>query len=138
MSRCNNWPAKLNLFIEEKRNQPFDWSQNNCAFFAADWVAILTGADLASDFRESITCAKDAVKLLRRENGLVPIAEKAFARWNWPEISVTYAQRGDVVTTETRHGPALGVFLGNCGAFAGPHGVQFLPTSNLTRAWRIE
>lgn len=137
MHRCSNWPSKLDRFIEERRNQPFHWERNNCAFFAADWVALLTGVDLACSYREQVTSARAAVKLMRRPGGVVSLATEALMRWNCLEVHVAYANRGDLVTTETKHGPAFGVFLGHCGAFAGPDGITFVPCEQLTQAWRI-
>lgn len=137
MTRCDNWPGKLDLFIEEKRAQPFHWERNNCAFFAADWVALLTGVDLASSYREQVTSVRSAVKLMRNGGGLLDLATAPLARWNCPQVPVAYARRGDLVTTETKHGPAFGVFLGHCGAFAGPAGLTFVPCDQLTQAWRI-
>lgn len=137
MTRCDNWPRKLDWFIEEKRTQPFHWERNNCAFFAADWVAMVTGVDLAASYRDEVTGARAAVRLMRREGGLVGLATDALGRWNCPRVGVRYARRGDLVTTETKHGPAFGVFLGHCSAFAGPGGLTFLSSEHITQAWRI-
>lgn len=137
MKRCDNWPAKLDLFIEEKRRHVFDWTTNNCAFFAADWVAMLTSVDPASSFRDEVTGPMAAKKALERHGGIVEIAAQAFGRWNWPAVPAHLAQRGDVVVTETDSGPALGVFLGHCAAFVGADGLMFVPPAKLTGAWRI-
>lgn len=137
MTRRSNWPAALALFIEEKREQPFDWAANNCAFFACDWLAILTGVDPAATFRGEVDSALSAQRVIAAAGGLERIAEDACARWGWPEAAVPLARRGDVVVFDTDHGPALGVCLGAVSAFAGPTGVQFQPTAKCRRAWRI-
>lgn len=137
LTRCNNWPAKLDLFIEEKRAQPFDWRTNNCAFFAADWLAILVGVDLAESFRGQVTTPRSALDIIHQRGETDAIAAGRLEEIGGLEVPVVQARRGDIVTTDTRHGPAMGVFLGNAGAFAGPEGVEFVKTADLRRAWRV-
>ena len=136
-TRCNYWPEKLDLFIQEKRDQAFDWATNNCAFFAADWVTILVGLDLAAAFRDKITSPLAAYRAVEAAGEVDAIAAEQLEAAGFPEIPLIYARRGDVVTTDTRHGPAMGVFLGHAGAFAGTEGVDFVKTADLRRAWRI-
>lgn len=135
--RIDNWPAALALFIEEKRAQPFDWRQNNCAFFACDWLAILVRVDPAKPYRRRCTSAVSAARLLRAGSGLVALASEDFARRGWPEVPPARARRGDVATTTTPQGEALGVVIGAQVAHAGPNGLVFTPLANCRRAWRI-
>lgn len=137
MRRCNNWPGKLALFIEEKRHQPFDWATNNCCFFACDWLAMLTGIDPAASFRGQVDNALSAQRIMARAGGVECVAEEASSRWRWAETTVKLARRGDVVVFDTENGPALGVCLGALAAFAGPNGVEFKPMAACRRAWRI-
>lgn len=137
MTRCNNWPEKLDLFIEEKRRQAFDWRSNNCAFFAADWLAILVGVDLAEKFRGKVTSPRSALDVIQAGGEVDAIAAQELERIGASEVAVALARRGDIVTTETRHGPAMGVWLGHCAAFAGPEGVQFIRAEEIRRAWRV-
>lgn len=137
MKRCNNWPSALELFIEEKRHQPFDWAHNNCAFFACDWIAILVGIDPAAKLRARVISAVSAARALKQRGGLESIAAKAFARQRWPEVKTIFAQRGDVVVTDTDDGPALGVSLGEKVAFMSAAGLTFRSIAYCRRAWRI-
>ena len=134
MRRKSNWPAALTLFLHEKSTQPFDWEENNCAFFVADWIAILTGEDIAAAYRPRCTSALSAARVINEAGGLENIAEREFAERWWREISPTLAQRGDVVTATTEHGPALGVCLGARAIFAGNVTVKM---GDCARAWRI-
>lgn len=137
MRRKSNWPALLSLFLAEKRAQPFDWTLNNCAFFACDWLAILTGVDPAANYRGEISSALSAGRVLAAAGGLERIAEEACARWDWPEVPVARARRGDAMLIDTTHGPALGVCIGGRTAFAGSGGVVYHPALKCRRAWRI-
>jgi len=135
--RRNNWPARLALFVEEKRTMPFDWATNNCAFFACDWLAILTGVDTAHPWRPEVDSALTAARVLASLGGLEAIATKTFAAHGWPEVVVAKARRGDVVAHDGDGGPALGVCLGAQSVFASPTGLDFRPTLTARRAWRI-
>lgn len=135
--RCSNWPAKLALFIEEKRAKPFDWGRNNCAFFACDWLALATGVDPAADYRDRVDSAFSAAYVLREAGGIEAIAAAACARWHWPEVPLLLAQRGDIVTSEGEGGPAVGVCLGALAAFAGPTGLEYRSVAQCLRAWKI-
>lgn len=136
--RRSNWPAKLALFIAEKKSQPFDWEHNNCAFFACDWLAMSTGVDPAADYRDRVNSAFSAAYVLREAGGIEAIASAACERWNWQETAPALAQRGDIVTTDTEHSSALGVCVGARAVFAGVDGLEFKPMAECRRAWRIE
>lgn len=137
MSRCEDWPEKLELFIEEKRHQPFDWRANNCCFFACDWLAILTGKDPAHGLRERVTSDLSAARVLKQRGGVEGIAEAECKRRKWPDVPVPYAMRGDLMLIDTPQGPALGVCLGADVAFAGLGGVSFVTLAGCRRAWRV-
>jgi len=136
-TRCDNWPLKLDLFIEEKRRQPFNWRTNNCAFFAADWLAIMLGVDLAARFRERVTSPRSALAAIDSHGEVDAIAAQELEHVGATEVALALARRGDIVTTDTRHGPAMGVWLGHCAAFAGPEGVEFIRADQIRRAWRV-
>ena len=51
MKRLEDWPERLAAFVEARRAMPFRWGQNDCALFAADAVAAVTGVDLAERWR---------------------------------------------------------------------------------------
>jgi hypothetical protein len=138
MNRPQDWPMRLHLFLVEKRAQPFDWKTNNCAFFACDWIAILTGKDPAAAYRPQVDSALSAARAM---GGLTveQIAERVCAENGWPEVPMKLARRGDVALIDTDAGDlALGVCEVGRVAFASPHGVHFLPTKRCRRAWRID
>jgi len=143
MARCNNWPAKLALFVEEKRNQPFVWGENDCALFTCDWIIILTGADCAAELRGRYRTALGASRLLRRFGGLERLIEGNAEEFGWKEIPVRAAQRGDIVIAflpENRAAMpcAVGVVVGAKAVFAGTAGIVFVPLLQCARAWRVD
>lgn len=133
--RVTNWPTKLALFIEEKRNQPFNWKHNNCGFFACDWIAMLVGFDPAAEFRP-LTPLQLARKI--RAVPVDVIAHELASEYNWPEVKTAFARRGDVVEIISEGYPALGVCEGVRSVFPGREGLVFQKTSSCRRAWRID
>ena len=135
-TRPNNFQERLDLFLQEKRAEPFAWGVNDCCLFACDWVAILTGRDLASDLR-GYPSALAAWRLVKKLGGVEQIASDRCALNGWPEVRITMATQGDVVSCDTRHGPALGVCFGHICAFPGPRGIVFRKLLECRKAWRI-
>lgn len=135
--RPDHWPALLAAFIKKKRAAPFDWRTHNCAFFACDWLLLLTGIDPARRFRARCTGPLAAARLLRQGNGLAALCTAAFPAQGWPAIHPALARRGDLATTETPAGPALGVVVGATIAHPGPTGLVFAHFTAASRAWRI-
>ena len=146
--RVSNWPGVLAEFIEDKRAEPFDWVKNNCAFFASDWIARVTGGvDPARALRRRVTSALTAARVLRREGGLAAVVARACARLGCPEIAGGVAQRGDlalvavdaagVAGVAEEAALAVGVVLGRVIAFAGPGGLVFVPRALAKKAWRV-
>lgn len=137
--RKSNWPDALTLFVEEKRNQPFDWGHNNCAFFASDWLAILTGEDPAADLRAEVTSALSAARVLQERGGIEKIIEDYCTAHGCLEINPQRAQRGDIATIAVEDDSrfAIGVVVGAQVAYAGLAGLVFAPKALCRRAWRI-
>lgn len=140
VGRCEQWPTVLDAFVAERSGAGFDWVRNNCAFFASDWVARLTGIDPAAGYRDGVTSALSAARALAAlapAGGLAEALTAALARWDWPECPPAFARRGDLVSCESGTGPALGLCLGARSAFVGPAGLVYIQTLNARRAWRI-
>jgi hypothetical protein len=126
---------RLATFVEEKRDQPFDWKHNNCAFFACDWIAILTGVDPVADLR--LLTARELVNIVNGKP-MPMLADMIAEKYGYAVTTVSQARRGDVVETETPDGPALGVCLGATSVFPGKDGTVFIKTYSCRRAWRID
>lgn len=137
LRRCSNWPAELSAFLEERRALPFAWDTQNCSFTAADWIMRLVGVDPAAEWRGRVSGPLDAVRELEARGGLLAVVTDVFGRLGWPEVVVGLARRGDVVMVQTEQGPALGVCAGARSWFAGPVGLETIPTLQALKAWRI-
>ncbi len=139
ISRKSNWPTRLALFIEEKRDQPFKWGENDCCLFFCDWISILTENDPASHLglRGTYDSALGAIRILEGLGGVEVLAQKVAEERGWSFVPVEYAQRGDGVIFQTEEGPAMGVCNGQMSVFAGPNGIVFRLTKTCSHILNI-
>lgn len=132
--RLPYWESRLAAFIETRRRQPFAWGSQDCCQLARALVEVLTGTDPAAGWGlRAYRTARGAASQLRRLGGL----EALPARAGCVEVAVLLAQRGDVALVPNAGQPALGVVTSGGVAFAGEHGLCFVPLSVCTRAWRV-
>lgn len=140
MNRRPDWEHQLTTFVEERRELPFKWGQNDCCLFAADGVERVTGYDFAEDFRETYCTPFGALHQLT-ERGARNVEEllELMDCIGFREQPVFLAQRGDVVTAllDPELGPALGLNLGVKAAFVSFTGLVFLPITSCRRSWAI-
>ncbi len=136
LKRLPNWPELLAGKIDDARNLPFVWGENDCCLFAAHCVEIITGIDLAGDYRSYETKA-DALRLLKKYGGVARIAEVIAKEYSIPEVPALYAQRGDVCLFDIGGGDTLGVVAGEHIFAPGQDGLVGLPVLQAVRAWRI-
>ncbi len=131
----NDWTIKLALFFEEKRTQQFNWRENNCCFFACDWIAIRKGFDPAARFRN--VPARVLARFVR-ERPLSETIDAACLKYGFAPVPLAFAQRGDLIETMEHGAPALGVCNGRLSGFPGQEGLVFVATLKCNRAWRIK
>ena len=135
MTRLDNWPAMLALYIDSRRHEPFVWGKNDCCLFAADWVLIATGQDIAKDFRGTYEGALGATRIIREAGGI-----DCLLRQHAPHlrtISRKAAWRGDLVLRDTPNGPTLGIVLGAIDAFVGEDGLAFPALDETALCWKL-
>ncbi len=140
--RLNDWPERLLLVLSEAG--PFRWGRCDCVLFACDAVTALVGQDLGERFRGRYKTALGAASQIHRYGGggLEAAVEKMVRDECIEEVSVKFAQRGDVVMVdldagEGIAGPALAVCVGAEIAFIGLDGLGFTSVDRARRAWAI-
>ncbi len=132
--RNEDWPEKLNDFL--KAVHVFDWSQCNCALFAADGVKSITGKDFAKPYRGPKT-KRGMISRLRKVCG-GGVEEAATKELGEPLENILLAKRGDVVSFDFGEGPTLGICNGLQGVFISEHdGLVRVPLKNCRFAWTI-
>lgn len=138
--RPEDWPARLSAYLDERRNVPFAWGSNDCCLFAANWLRVCHGVDLARPWRGKYKSEASALKVLKAAGGVRGVVDGLL-----PRVKLAFANRGDVVAYRdpNRNGPAwavtsLGVLDGRHALFATPTGLAAIPRDNLMKtAWRV-
>jgi hypothetical protein len=128
--RVEGWESLLDAHIENA--QPFEWGQNDCALWSADWVNLATGVNFASQWRGLYT-TEDELAALLAERGFTSHAEIPTAS-GFPSMHPAFAQRGDIVMNA--YG-CLGICAGLESYFLMERGVTPYRTKKCTHAWRI-
>jgi hypothetical protein len=131
MTRKKNWPVLLSEFIERRRFEPFCWGRQDCCIFAADWILLATGEDLAAKWRGTYSGMCDGLRHVKKVGGV----------HHFPQLMgldrVERAQRGDLAGIATPLGLALGVCLGKKSAYPGHDGLVFVDRIMIRKAWRV-
>ncbi len=88
---------------------PFEFGRMDCSLWAADWVRLRTGTDLAADWRGRYATRREYRRLLLAQGGLVRVAARAVEHVGATLVPAATAQPGDVGIIVTEDGPALAV-----------------------------
>jgi hypothetical protein len=127
--RREGWERLLNEHIEKPAR--FQWGQNDCALWCADWVRKATGQDFASHWRGRYS-SEDELRELLLEHGYE--AAEDIASDVLPEMHPAFAQRGDIVLHPQG---CLGICNGILSYFLTADGVTTIKTANCLRAWKV-
>lgn len=132
LERQAGWPLQLEYAIERARGQAFDWTAHNCATFAADCVAAITGVRLHGRFAALMTSERRA-----RAFGPAVAARVDDVLGAHRRVPARLAQRGDVVLVDVHPAPALAVCVGLQAAAVSPAGLVFVGMEGARCAWHI-
>lgn len=112
MRRFDDWPTRLQRYIDASICMSFRYGQHDCCLFTADCIRAMTGADLAEWFRGRYATRKDALALIRERTGrgnVEAVAEYAAHERGLVEVQVAFAQRGDMALIGRGRSSLLGV-----------------------------
>lgn len=99
-----NHLLKINQYIKENMNRPFQWGEFDCCLFACDIVTLQDGDDFAKDVRGKYSTEVGSKRVLKKHFGSI---ENAFN--SLTEVGFNFVQRGDVVLFDTDNGQTMGV-----------------------------
>ena len=138
--RVNNWASKLELIIEEtKNNKEFVFGKNDCVTFVINCIEAITGKKVFDNKYKTIKDAKKIIKSLKSKD-LLDIALKIAKENNFKVIDIDKAQKGDVfyyIDTTDLDG-TLGVCIGENVMFNWKQEITLIAKNNCKIAWRIE
>ena len=129
--RVEGWESLLNQYIEDAQSIVFEWGQNDCALWCADWVNIATGNDFASAWRGLYTTEAELSELLTSRGYSEP--QDIPTAVGLPAMNHAFAQRGDVVLWEG----CLGICNGLNSYFLIERGVTGVKTRLCQQAWAV-
>lgn len=131
-ARVPGWEIILADRIAAARHAPFVWGAHDCATWAADMRAALTGTASAADaWRGRYTTPIGAGRVMRRL-GWDDMTSAATAILGAP-IGPYHARRGDIVL----HEGALGICDGAGALFVGPAGLVRVTLARCDLGWRV-
>jgi hypothetical protein len=139
--RQKHWAERaFHDFLVERARMSFAWGTNDCCIFPADAIKVITGEDIAADFRGNYTDEASAFALVGTVAGGKTVSDAAaycatkFAMTEWPKP--LFAQRGDLVTLEDS-GRMIAGIVGLNGQIVtvGQNGFMQRPITAVLRAW---
>lgn len=127
---------QLDGWIQSARTRSFEWGKWDCVLMAADWVAYVTGSDIAEPYRGKYSTEAEAYSVIGDDfgGGIAAIPDSYLMSSHPSRI-----QRGDVVVCIYRdHMPCLGVYCGGSTMIATERGTLAFPSSSLKveRNWK--
>ena len=121
----------LIAYAADAGQRPFRPGRHDCALFAAGWVKLVTGRDLARGWRSTYRSLRRGQQLMQ-DAGFTD--HVAFAAAHLPEIAPAFAQVGDLAVLETQ---AFGIVAGEMIYCLRPEGLGLVPRSAMRRAFNV-
>ena len=121
----------LIAYSSEAGTRPFRPGRHDCALFAAGWVKLATGQDLARGWRSTYRSLKRGQQLLEEAWFADHVA---FAAAYLPEIPPAFAQIGDLAVLEAQ---AFGIVAGEMIYCLKPEGLGLVPRGQMRRAFAV-
>jgi hypothetical protein len=142
MTRLHNWASLLDRFIAGSRSATFHYGAFDCCLWACDCVRIMTGVDIACDFRGRYQTRSEALRLIqdatgtRSVRGVALHVTQAFAM---PRVASSFLQRGDVALIPRARDYSLGIVALNGLDILVPlrTGLRTIPLSSAKSGWRV-
>ena len=130
--RREGWEAALEAAVAAARGRAFQWGEHDCATWAFEVRAAITGLDAARDWRGQYKSAIGARRVMKGF-GWKDLGQLARTYLGRPLAHVGLAQRGDIVLAEG----ALGICVGAKAVFVAQSGVVERPVPACVMAWRV-
>lgn len=133
MKRLQDWPRRLNDFLDARRTLPFAWGSNDCGTFAIDCIEAITATRvLAVDW----TSEEEAMAVIARHGGMLGLVSYALGapHGDWKRL-----RRGDVALVPQNDEGWLGTMVSIGTEMVGPSldGLKSKPITSAVHCWRI-
>ena len=132
MKRLHDWPTQVAQFLLSKRNEPFQWGENDCCLFAADAIIAMGGEDVAEDVRGRYKTAIGARRIMKNL-GANSVVELLVQRLGQPDGMLV---RGAIVAVESDDQQVAGVFYQKPWVLT-ERGLQGMPIESVIKSWSL-
>lgn len=144
LTRPDNWQIMLSQYLERASAFGFSWGENDCLFFASNWVEQLTGLEFVADLRGKWSTEKGAIRFLRRLD-FATYLDFYRARMDGieaVEVTPENLHRGDIcfMASDNAFGGALGIVADHRCAFLTDNQsapLLLVDRQAITLGWRI-
>ena len=138
MTRFEDWPNRLDKFIEENRHRKFERGEFDCALFAGLALEAMTGEEFVKPYFRGYKTKKQAFDMLRA-GGMDSLIEVANKYLGGSLESVNFASRGDIVAVKYENEVALAVvdLTGRYAVTTGKDGLFFFDRKYWLKAWGV-
>lgn len=138
MNKTAGWQTRLLTTVNELKEVPFVWGQNDCCIFVAKCLDAQYGTSIADGIigRYSTELGSKRFMLEKAKSTYLPTMLDVYIT---QRVDKKYAQRGDVVTFNGDLGLTAGVLWSGVVWAMGPNGVETFPLSKIeiTDIWRM-
>jgi hypothetical protein len=132
----------LARFLEDAAARPFSWGEENCWFFVADWIALMTGRDPAAPMRGTFVNRFGCLRAVVRRGGCdyLDAAQQLANAVALRPIVMADARPGDIAAAATPDGHVGLICTGRRWAGKTHRGISIavLPASALIKAWAVD
>jgi len=143
LTRLPNWQSALDRFLREHRIDPFRYGSWDCCLFVCDAIQVMTGVDVAAEFRGTYNTRAEALEAIRQVTGrysVRSVVEHVTEAHSMAKIPVLQAQRGDIVLVRrSRRDCSLGIIAlnGTETLVVTTDGIKMIALDLAIAAWRV-
>jgi len=142
LTRLPCWQSALDDFLTAHRERRFQYGVWDCCLFACDAIEVMTGVDVAVQFRGRYHSRTEALRAIRDYAGEVSVravAERVTEAYAMPQVHILRARRGDVALIRRPRDYSLGIVAlnGTDVVTVTPQGLQRIALSNVVCGWHV-
>ena len=142
LTRLPGWQGALDGFLTANRETRFEYGAWDCCLFACNAIQVMTGVDVAVQFRGRYHSRTEAFRAIRdyaSSPSVQAVAGRVTEAYAMPQVDILRARRGDVVLIRRPRDYSLGIVAlnGTDVVTVTPQGLQRIGLSTALYGWRV-